>query len=116
MLARAEDILRSAGIAAGLLASDDDQPDAGTLVAQAGAQLAGLAGVDDALDAVSSALTEVQYQIAELSRELRGYLDRISVDPARLQEVNDRLRLYTDLARKYGGSTATAVAHLRRIG
>jgi DNA repair protein RecN (Recombination protein N) len=111
VLARAEDILRSAGIAAGLLASDDDRPDAGTLVAQAGAQLAGLAGVEDALDAVSSSLTGVQYQIAELSRELRGYVDRVSVDPARLQEANDRLRLYTDLARKYGGSTATAVAH-----
>jgi DNA repair protein RecN (Recombination protein N) len=111
VLSRAEDILRSVGIAAGLLASDDDQPDAGTLVAQAGAQLAGLAGVEDALDAVSSTLTGVQYQIEELSRELRGYLDRVSVDPVRLQEVNDRLRLYTDLARKYGGSTATAVAH-----
>lgn len=111
VLARAEDILRSAGIAAGLLRSDDDQPDASTLVAQAGAQLAGLAGVDDALDAVSSAIAEVQYQIEESSRELRGHVERVSVDPARLQEVNDRLRLYTDLARKYGGSTATAVAH-----
>jgi len=108
VLARAEDILRSAGSAAGLLASDDDQPDARTFVALAGAQLAGLAGVDDVLDAASSAVTGVQYQIAELSRELRGHLERISVDPARLQEVNDRLRVYTELARKYGGSTIAA--------
>jgi DNA repair protein RecN (Recombination protein N) len=109
VLARAEDILRSAGAAAGLLAGDGDQPDVGALLAQAGALLAAVAGVDGALDAIASGLTEVRYQIAELSRELRSHLDQISVDPARLQEANDRLRLYTDLARKYGGSTVAAL-------
>ena len=39
-------------------------------------------------------------------------MDRVTVDPARLQAVDDRLRLYTDLARKYGGSTEAAVAYL----
>ncbi|MFH0916823.1 MAG: DNA repair protein RecN [bacterium] len=114
VLARAEDILRNAGAAADLLSSDGEEPDAGTLVAQAAAQLGGLQGVDDILDGVYSTLTEIQYQIAELSRQLHGHLEHISVDPARLQEVDDRLRLYTDLARKYGGSTDTAVAHCAR--
>jgi DNA repair protein RecN (Recombination protein N) len=63
------------------------------------------------VDAVSSALTDLRYQIAELSRELRSHLERVSVDPHRLQEVDERLRLYTDLARKYGGTTETAVTY-----
>jgi DNA repair protein RecN (Recombination protein N) len=112
VLARAEDILRNAGAAAGLLGSDGDEPDAGALVAQAMAQLAALRGVDEALDGVHTSLLEIQYGIAESSRQLRGHLERNSVDPVRLQEVDDRLRLYTDLGRKYGGSTETAAAYL----
>ena len=32
--------------------------------------------------------------------------------PARLEVVDERLRLYTELARKYGGTTESAVLHL----
>ena len=112
LLSRAEDIVRSAGEAAHQLRNDGDGPDAAMLVAQAGAQLAGLAGVDELLDAIAAAVTDVQYQITEAARELHGYLENIAVDPARLQVVDDRLRLYTDLGRKYGGSTEAVVAHL----
>jgi DNA repair protein RecN (Recombination protein N) len=110
VLARAEDILRSAGAAADLLAGEGDGPDAGSLVAQAASHLSSLQGVDERVDDASSTLVEVGYQITELSRALRSQLERVSVDPRRLQEVDERLRLYTDLARKYGGSTETAVA------
>jgi DNA repair protein RecN (Recombination protein N) len=37
----------------------------------------------------------------------------VVIDPARLEDVNERLRLITDLGRKYGGSTQTAVGHLQ---
>jgi len=36
------------------------------------------------------------------------------VDPARLALLNERLKLYTEIGRKYGGSTESAVAHLRQ--
>ncbi len=111
VLARAEDILRSAGAAADLLSSDDDRPGAGDLVAQAAAHLSGLQKVDERIDAASSALVDVRQQITELHRELRNYLEHVTVDPRRLQEVDERLRLYTDLARKYGGTTEAAVAY-----
>jgi DNA repair protein RecN (Recombination protein N) len=112
LLSRAEEILRSAGAAAHHLRNDSDEPDAGILVARAGAQLAGLVGVDQSLDAIIAAVSDVQHQITEVARDLHGYLENIAVDQARLQVVDDRLRLYTDLIRKYGGSTGVAVAHL----
>ncbi len=114
VLSRAEEILRSAGVAADCLRGDDDRPDAGTLVAQASSQLAGLTGVDATLDRILAALTEVQYQIDDLARELRGYVGGISVDPRRLEAVDERLRQYTDLARKYGGSAEAALDHQER--
>ncbi len=111
-LARAEDLLRSVGAATALLSGGDDQPDAADLTAQAATQLASVSGVDEALDTLTHGITEVQYQISELSRELHRLLGNIAVDPARLQAVDERLRQYTDLARKYGGGTQAALVFL----
>ncbi len=111
VLSRAEEILRTAGSAAAHLNSDEDETDAVTMVAQAGSQLAALSGVDPALDGISTMLTDMQYQLTELARELHGYVSRVSVDPGRLEAVDERLRQYTDLARKYGGSTEAALEH-----
>ena len=105
-LARAEDVLRSVAAAASLLSDAGDRPDAVSLAAQASAELAGVTGVDPALDAIMTGVTEVLYQITELSRELHGFLDTIAIDPARLQVVDERLRQYSELTRKYGGDTA----------
>jgi DNA repair protein RecN (Recombination protein N) len=116
VLSRAEEILRAAGSTAAQISGGDGDSDAVSLVALAGAQLAGLAGVDPALDRMSEALTDMQYQLTELARELHGYVARVSVDPGRLEAVNERLRLYTDLGRKYGGSTQAAIEHLADAG
>lgn len=113
LLSRAEDVLRGAGAAANGLRSEDDEPDAGALLAQASAHLASLAGVDATLDSIAAALEALQYQVTDLARDLHAYVARVSLDPARLEEVNERLRLYTDLGRKYGGSTASAMQRLQ---
>ena len=114
VLSRAEEILRCTAIAAEQLRTDADSPDAGSLLAQAASHLTGLAGVDPSLDAIATSLAELQYQVADLARELHGYAARVSVDPSRMEQVNERLRLYTDLSRKYGGTSEYAVAHLAR--
>ncbi|MBN1321796.1 MAG: DNA repair protein RecN [Thermoleophilia bacterium] len=116
VLSRAEDILRNAGIAAACLNSDGEQPDAGSLIAQAGSQLVSLAGVDSFLDGIGKALSEAQYQVTDLARELHAYMAKVSVDPGRLAAVDERLRRYTDLARKYGGSTAAVLEHQTEAG
>ncbi len=116
LLARAEDVLRCTAVAAEVLrlegTASADGPDAATLVSQAVAQLSAVAGVDPDLDRVVMSLTDLQYQLIEAARELHSYADRVSVDPERLASVDARLRVYTDLARKYGGSTPAAVARL----
>jgi DNA repair protein RecN (Recombination protein N) len=50
--------------------------------------------------------------VGELARELHAYADRVSIDPGRLEVVNERLRIYTELGRKYGGATESALQHL----
>ena len=112
LLARAEDVVRGTGAAAALLRSEDDQADVADLLVKSGGYLAALAGVDPALDALTSSLTALQYEMSELSREIRSYAARVSVDPGRLEMINERLRRYMDMARKYGGSTDSALAYL----
>jgi DNA repair protein RecN (Recombination protein N) len=112
ILSRAEDIQRNLGLAAELLKSDGSGNDAAELIGQAVGLVGGLSAVGPEVDALAMALREAHYGITELSRELRHYLDRVNVDPARLQVVDERLRLYTDLGRKYGGSTEAAATYL----
>jgi DNA repair protein RecN (Recombination protein N) len=112
LLARAEDVLRATGGAGDILNGETEAVDAATLLTQATTLVGSLSGVDPDLDAVHSALTDLQCQVGELARELHAYADRVSVDPARLEVVDERVRLYTELARKYGGSTESAMRHL----
>jgi DNA repair protein RecN (Recombination protein N) len=112
VLSRAEDIQRNLGLAAELLKSDGSADDAAELMGQAAALVGGLSVVGPEVDALATALREAHYAVEELSRELRHYVDNVSIDPVRLQAVDERLRLYTDMGRKYGGSTEAALAHL----
>jgi len=119
VLARTEDILRGGGLAATFLSGEGDQPDVSGLLLQASSQLNGLAGLDGRLDILCSSLIGVQHEITEIARELRSLLARTVADPERLSEIDDRLRLYSDMGRKYGGSTEAAIAYyedgLRRL-
>jgi len=113
LLARAEDLLRATGGAGDLLSSQGDEVDVGALVGQASSLLSGLRGVDSSLDDTIGAIAGLQDQAAEIGRDLHAYADGVNVDPARLELVNERLRLYTDMSRKYGGTTESAVGHLK---
>jgi len=48
--------------------------------------------------------------LRDLQSELRHYVDKVEVDPARLQELEERLNLIHSLKRKYGSSVAEIIA------
>ncbi len=52
--------------------------------------------------------------LAELQSALDGYIDRVDLDPARLQALEDRLNLVQALRRKYGGSIEAVLAFGRK--
>ena len=62
------------------------------------------------VDASGAALLTLHEQIVSNLRELRAelgqYLNKLDIDPARLQQLEDRLNLLHSLKRKYGGSIA----------
>ncbi len=54
--------------------------------------------------------------LQDLQLELSRYADRVEVDPARLQELEERLSLLHTLKRKYGGSIADVITHGEEAG
>jgi len=66
------------------------------------------------LDESAAQLAEQQHQaislLNDLQSEISAYRDRLDVDPARLQELEERLNLIHTLKRKYGCSLAEVIA------
>ena len=112
ILARADDLLAMTGEAADLLRGDGDRADVGGLLALARSRLAGLQGVDPTLDGLLGQLAEAGYLLDDVASGLRSHSGRVSVDPGRLRAVDERLRIYADLSKKYGGSTGAALGFL----
>jgi len=65
------------------------------------AELSQLQTTDPVLSNASEALQGAAIQAREAASELRDYLDGLSLDPERLQTVDERLALIHELARKH---------------
>jgi DNA repair protein RecN (Recombination protein N) len=59
-------------------------------------------------------LSAARVALDDLARALGDYLGRLEADPARLDEVEDRLALLDRLKRKYGGSVEEMLAFAER--
>jgi DNA repair protein RecN (Recombination protein N) len=64
----------------------------------------------DALEMIKSARANLE----EAARTLGAYASKIEADPARLEEIDNRLQEVTRLKRKYGGSIDSALETLER--
>jgi len=61
------------------------------------------------------ALARASIEIEEAARELEGYVEGLGSDPARLEEIEDRLHLIKGLARKHGGSVESLLTRQAEI-
>jgi len=82
-----------------------------SLAAAAGA-LRDAASMDPEARELSERLTAVAEEAADVSRDVRGWRERVRVDPARLAEVNERLHALAQLERKYGEGEEGVLAFL----
>lgn len=60
-----------------------------------------LAATDETLKPLLETITEALYGVEDVARELSGYASRTRQNPGRLQELEDRLALMHQLARKH---------------
>jgi len=106
-LANAEQLAALADAAILALDEGSQERSAATdLVGEAERALSALARIDTTRNAARDSLQGAAEQLAELARELRAYRESIEFNPRRLEQVEERLELITNLKRKYGESIA----------
>ncbi|HOW91056.1 MAG TPA: DNA repair protein RecN [Anaerolineaceae bacterium] len=90
-----------------------DAPSATDLMGQAIKLMGSLARVDPNQSALAEQMELASDTLSEICRDLRGYVDTIEFNPARLEQVETRLELIHQLKRKYGGSIEAVLAYGR---
>jgi DNA repair protein RecN (Recombination protein N) len=92
-------LLEAAGQAREMLTQAEGN--ASELIGRAAAVLQPLTASSPRLTEVHSRLLDAQAHCEEAGSDLERFLDGLAVDPASLDEMEERLELYTDLCRKY---------------
>jgi DNA repair protein RecN (Recombination protein N) len=69
--------------------------------------------IDD-IRSVSDEMQDVLYRLQELSRTLANLSESVRLDPARLDQIEDRLVTIDRLKKKYGGTVEGVLEHLGR--
>ena len=75
-----------------------------SLLSQAVSALDKLNTIDNSVSSTTAAVQDAMSNLTESVRDLRSYYTGLEYDPARLEEIENRLGLIRDLKRKYGES------------
>ncbi|MBM4374050.1 MAG: DNA repair protein RecN [Deltaproteobacteria bacterium] len=78
-------------------------------------ELGAAAGIDERLRGPADELAGAWARLREVSRDLGGYLDRLEVDPARVEEVQSRLYRLEKLMRAHGPQLDDVLATRERL-
>ncbi|MDT8419707.1 MAG: DNA repair protein RecN [Desulfuromonadales bacterium] len=79
------------------------------------ADLGQMRHVDPALAVLAETITSAQFSLEDVAVQLRDYSAKLSFEPTRLQEVDDRLALLKSLQRKYAPTVAELIDRLAEI-
>jgi len=94
---------------------DEGQMSALDLIGLAVRNLGSLARIDGDMQQYLQAAETIEAQTEDLAQVLRSYCDDIEYNPARLQEVEERLNLISNLKRKYGESIEDILAYADEV-
>jgi DNA repair protein RecN (Recombination protein N) len=113
LLANARGLAEAASGAFALI--DDDESSATSQVARAAHLLQPLANEIADVRQAADELQETLYRLQDVARTLAALNDNVRHDPARLDEIEERLVTIERLKKKYGGSIEGVLEHLSRI-
>ncbi|MGH7935191.1 MAG: AAA family ATPase, partial [Candidatus Binataceae bacterium] len=83
-------------------------------IAQAQTRLADAAALDPKLNEPLELIAAARANLEEAARTLGAYSSRVEADPARLEQIENRLQELTRIKRKHGGSLEAALETLER--
>ncbi len=68
--------------------------------------------IDPSLALSDQEMDEIYYRLEDAARVIRDYANRLSFDPLRLAEIEERLEILNRLKKKYGGTLPTVLEKL----
>ncbi len=80
------------------------------LMAAVAGNLEELARLDPTVAQIAAQASELHYQLEDLATALRGYRLGLDIDPARIDEIEDRLTVLRDLQRRYHADIPAIIA------
>jgi DNA repair protein RecN (Recombination protein N) len=113
MLANARQLAEASSGAFALV--DDDESSALAQLSRALHLVEPLAKEIADIATISAEINDAIYRLQETSRGLSRLSDSVRHDPARLEEIEDRLVTIERLKKKYGGSVEAVLAHVGAI-
>ncbi|MGO9901557.1 MAG: DNA repair protein RecN [Solirubrobacteraceae bacterium] len=111
---RHSETLRLAAAAGADAVAPEEGEGASALLVRAATELERASAHDPALLPLAQRMHALRYEADDLGTELRSYRDGIEAEPGRLEQIEERLSLFTRLARKHGGTIADVLAHAQR--
>lgn len=93
----------------------DDRDAAVDRLSRAIRELERVADIEPALAAIASQLGEARILAEDAAGQLRRYVEDLSGDPHKLEEIEDRLALIKRLVRKHGGTVESALARAEEL-
>ena len=111
-LANAERLIELSGAAyEAIYTAREDAPAAVDLIGQSLQRLIELERIDPSLAAAHQKAESLAADADDLAQALRTYRETVEYNPQRLEEVEERLALISNLKRKYGAATREILAY-----
>ncbi|MDR2901053.1 MAG: DNA repair protein RecN [Treponema sp.] len=89
----------------------DDESSIVSLLRKTKSSLENAASIDTNLTVISQRIDALFYEAEDISEEFRSYQDKLTYDPQRLEEVEERLALLYRLKKKYGADEEAVIAY-----
>ena len=112
VLQNAEKLSDGMYAAVGCLYGDEDSDGAASLMEQAEYELSKLSRYTDAYDALRERLSDLVYQLRDVTEELKDSRDSLTYSADELERIESRLDVIHKLRRKYGATCGDIIAYL----
>lgn len=112
ILQNAEQLLNYVNSAIEIFDGSDDFNGVGEMLNTASISLVKASYFDNELNDIANSVTDMSYNISDYISELKDFIYNFDVNPAELDEIEDRLNMLFKLSKKYGSTEEEILEYL----
>ena len=114
ILQNAEQLLNLVNNAVEIIEGSDNFTGVADMLNTASSSLIKASSIDDSLNNVSDTITDMSYNINDCIAELKDFIYGFDINPAELDEIEDRLGILFKLSKKYGSTEEEILEYLEK--